>query len=430
MRYLIPILLLFPFSVYAIEKPATQKKGADLVVSVGKFNDTVSYDTYSKWMLPKSKLISDKNYRSEIENTSYCPEEDEIFCSLYLTEKQKNQFKIQYVTTINSDEIIKYIEDLARKTDSAPMDATFSMENGQVSTFSPEQNGLKLDTEKSLPIFLKLFSENQILNETQNISLPFETIKPLVTASEINNIGISSLIGEGKSNFKGSPANRVHNIKTSLARFNGILIKPGEEFSFVKFLGDVDAEHGYLPELVIKKDKTEPEFGGGICQVSTTIFRAAIYSGLEITARRNHAYAVSYYSPVGMDSTIYIPKPDLRFKNNTPGYILVQPKIIGTELIFGFYGTDDGRKVEVDVPTITESNPDRSMKTVFTQKVIKSDGSILINDTFRSSYDSPYKYPHPGDAMLTAKPENWNSDEWDAYKNAYKEANPSIKKKK
>jgi vancomycin resistance protein YoaR len=431
MRYLIPILLLFPLGVFAAEKPTPKEDlGADLSIVIGSYNDIVTYSTYSKWTNPASSLIIDKNYNSEIENIDKCPENSVIFCDLYFSQRDRYHLKATSTTSIDQIEIKKYLEDLARKTDSDPTDATFSIENGQVSTFSQEQDGHKLNIEKSLEVLVEIFLKNPLPKETLTATLPFETTKSKVTTSEINNLGISTLIGQGSSNFKGSPANRIHNIKTAVARFKGILIKPGEEFSFVKVLGDVDAERGYLPELVIKKDKTEPEFGGGICQVSTTAFRAALYSGLEITARRNHAYAVSYYSPVGMDSTIYIPKPDLRFMNNTPSYILIQPEINGTELIFNFYGTDDGRKTEIETPIITESNPDKSMKTVFTQKVTRSDGSILINDTFRSSYDSPYKYPHPGDAMLSAKPENWNSDEWDVYKKAYKEANPTIKKKK
>jgi len=183
----------------------------------------------------------------------------------------------------------------------------------------------------------------------------------------------------------------------------------------------VDGEHGYLPELVIKNNVTEPEFGGGICQVSTTAFRAAIYSGLKITARKNHAYPVSYYNPQGMDSTVYVPNPDLRFINNTPNYILIQTKIVGTQLIFDFYGTDDGRKTTVDGPYTTDKQPDGSLKAHFTQHVIDKDGKEFIDDIFNSAYGSPYKFPHPGGPTLATKPANWSDDEWKNYKNTLKD---------
>ena len=414
----------------AKEQPVkTNGAGADLTVAIGEYREIVPYLTYSRWTVPNSTLIIDRQYISELENTSRCPENSPFFCALYLTEHNRMHLRASSKNSLDEEQIKQYLKALAAKTDTEPSNATFSIENGQVTAFSTETNGRKLSIDQGLERLSVLFSQKAILTESQEISLPFDVIKPSITTAEANNLGISKMIGQGKSNFKGSTASRIHNIKTAMTRFNGILIKPNEEFSFVQNLGEVDGEHGYLPELVIKKDNTEPEFGGGICQVSTTMFRAAIYGGLKITARRNHAYPVSYYNPQGMDSTIYVPKPDLKFINNTPGVILVQTSITGTELTFSFYGTDDGRKVEVDGPHITESNPDRSIKTIFTQKVTDANGSMLFEDTFKSSYDSPYKYPHPGDPMLSIKPTNWTESEWDAYKDSYKAANPLQKKR-
>jgi vancomycin resistance protein YoaR len=171
-----------------------------------------------------------------------------------------------------------------------------------------------------------------------------------------------------------------------------------------------------VPELVIKNNKTEPEFGGGICQVSTTVFRAALQSGLKITERKNHAYAVQYYKPYGLDATIYIPKPDLQFKNNTPGAILLVPQIDGMRLTFSMFGTSDGRTTVIDGPHILESNPDGSMKTVFTHTVTDTSGQTFINDSFWSNYKSPSLFPHPGDEIFTVKPKGWSERQWREYK--------------
>ena len=128
---------------------------------------------------------------------------------------------------------------------------------------------------------MEILSENLSsggpFQETKEIELPYTTTEPKIKSSRASSLGINTLIGEGVSNFRGSPKNRIFNINVATEKFNGVLISPGEEFSFVKTLGEVDGEHGYAPELVIKKDKTEPEFGGGICQVSTTAFRAATF---------------------------------------------------------------------------------------------------------------------------------------------------------
>jgi len=156
----------------------------------------------------------------------------------------------------------------------------------------------------------------------------------------------------------------------------------------------VGPKEGYLPELVIKKGETIPEYGGGLCQVSSTAFRGAVQAGLEITERQNHAYPVRYYSPQGTDATIYPPHPDLRFKNNTPAYILIQTKIKGNKLYFEFYGSDDGRKVELIGPKTYDKKEDGSMKAVWTEKVSDKDGNPVLEKKFYSIYKSPALYPH------------------------------------
>lgn len=388
-------------------------KTTAITLNVDQFSDTISNDVLDSWVTHSNAYSLSSSVKSEFENTNYCPV-SKLFCEITLTRTSRSFLHLSPQTVLHTDLIKAHLEDLARKVNRDPMDAKFKVEDGKVATFSEAQDGITLDVEKSLALISETLNKNNF-ESPQTIALPFDSKKSTTNYADVNNMGISSLIGEGTSNFKGSPVNRIKNIKVAIARFDGVLIKPGEEFSFVKTLGDVDQEHGYFPELVIKQGVTEPEFGGGICQVSTTAFRAAIYSGLKITARRNHAYPVSYYNPQGMDSTVYVPNPDLKFVNNTPNYILVQVKIVGTVLTFDFYGTDDGRKTTVDGPYITEKQPDGALKANFTQHVFDKDGKEFINDVFNSSYASPYKYPHPGGPTLSAKPSNWSNDEWKAY---------------
>ena len=389
----------------------------NLTISVGQYSETLSGDTLNKWLIQKTSLGMDSSYKTEFENTAYCPV-SKIFCAFTIPVKNQNHLQLTSQTNLDQAAIKAYLEDLARKVNSDPVDAKFSITDGKVTTFTEEKIGITLDAEKSLQTLISALTSKEL---PAQITLNYDSKKPAINYGEVNNFGISALIGEGTSNFKGSPSNRIHNIKVATDRYNGLLIKPGEEFSFVKALGEVDGDHGYLPELVIKNNVTEPEFGGGICQVSSTAFRAAIYSGLKITARRNHAYPVSYYNPQGMDATVYVPNPDLRFVNNTPGYILIQTKIVGTVLTFDFYGTDDGRKTTVDGPTITERQPDGALKATFTQHVFDKDGKEIIKDIFNSAYNSPYRYPHPGGPTLSAKPANWSSDEWKNYQKMLKD---------
>lgn len=131
-----------------------------------------------------------------------------------------------------------------------------------------------------------------------------------------------------------------------------MLIAPGEEFSLVKALGEIDAAAGYLPELVIKNNRTIPEYGGGLCQVATTIFRSALDSGLNITARQNHSYRVSYYEPAGTDAAVYDPWPDVKFVNDTGNYILIQSRIDKNDIWFDFWGQSDGREATSTTPVV------------------------------------------------------------------------------
>ena len=371
---------------------------------------SVSPTEWHKWVIAKNGLIIDSQYVSEIEPSNPCA--NDLLCYWLNLATNGKHVKRSFALKVDQESLRQFISDLSRQVNHDPVDARFQVENGLVSVFSLSSPGLILDEEKSLIKIEDALFQN---NLTSPLELSFNETKPQVDSNNVDNLGIRSLIGEGQSNFAGSPKNRIFNIKVATGRFNGVLISPNEEFSFVKTLGEVDADHGYLPELVIKKDKTEPEFGGGICQVSTTAFRAAVNSGLKITARKNHAYPVSYYNPQGFDSTVYIPRPDLRFINNTPGYILIQTKIEGTILTFDFYGTDDGRKINIIGPKILEKNSDGSMKTTLTQEVYDKSDTLIFSDVFNSSYDSPSKYPHPGE-VLTQKPDSWSDAEWRKYK--------------
>lgn len=263
-----------------------------------------------------------------------------------------------------------------------------AMSDGKITVVNPGTTGKILDITKAIDLIKQNISNISIATQ---LNLPQKDAQPL-TLEKLSEMGIDTLLTSGQSNFSGSTTSRIHNIKIGASKFDGMLIAPGGEFSFTTQIGIVDASTGYLPELVIKNNKTVPDYGGGLCQVSTTLFRAAVLSGLKITERHPHAYPVRYYDPQGFDATVYIPSPDLRFVNNTTGYILIQSRIEGKKLYFDVFGKDEGKEVKIIGPTITEKNPDGSMKTTLTQQVWQS-GTIISSQTFNSSYNSPSLYP-------------------------------------
>lgn len=288
------------------------------------------------------------------------------------------------------EKIKDYLVSLSLILNREPIDAKLTIKNNKVIAFTLSKQGIKVEIQDNISIL-----SQELLNPLtgKEIELKINLTQPKITTNSINNMGITALLAKGVSDFSGSPANRIHNIGIGAARFNGVLIKPGEEFSFNNILGEIGPEQGYKPELVIKKDKTIPEYGGGLCQVSTTTFRAAVNAGLEITQRYPHAFPVKYYNPQGFDATIYPPFPDLKFINNTPAYILIQTKIEGFVLTFEFYGTNDNRKVVIDGPYQYDIKEDGSMKAKLTQKVYDKNGNLFVDKTFNSTYKSPNLYP-------------------------------------
>jgi len=179
-----------------------------------------------------------------------------------------------------------------------------------------------------------------------------------VSSDNVDSLGIKELISESTSFFKGSSQGRVHNIALSASKFDGVVVPPGQIFSFNQHLGPVTAEAGFDESLIIFGNRTTVGVGGGVCQVSTTVFRAAFFGGFELVERWAHGYRVSWYeigAEPGLDATIYTPDVDFKFRNDTENHILIQTETdedAGT-LTFKFYGTPTERQVIVSEPVIT-----------------------------------------------------------------------------
>lgn len=406
----------FSFLFLVPEAAFAASKTPSVTISAGRFQEALAPEVVSGWLHLDTKQIQNRNYQSEIETPVFCLTNTD-FCSFTNSVRSQAHTQILLEQEVDTAGIKTYLETLGTKVNMPAEDAVFAGdEKNNVYVKTADKPGQELDAEASLVAIENALKENESNDLT--ITLPIATSEATFKSSDLERLGLKELIGEGHSNFAGSPKNRVYNIRRALQQFSGVIVKPGEEFSFVKYLGEVDGTTGYLPELVIRNNKTEPEFGGGICQVSSTVFRAAIYSGLKITERRNHSYAVQYYKPYGMDATIYVPRPDFKFVNNTPGAIFMQPEISGSDLTFRFFGTRDGRTTSVDGPHILEKNDDGSIKkTVFTQIVKDAEGKEMITESFTSNYKSPALFPHPGDenTVLTEKPKDWSGKQWKEY---------------
>ncbi len=251
----------------------------------------------------------------------------------------------------NETKLDDLLDNLTKNLNIPVQEALFQFTGGRVTEFKPSHSGRQLNIAQTKKLFTDSFT--QVTGHTnQNIAirLPLDTIKPLFTTENVNTFGIKSLIGSGHSEFLGSAPERIHNVVLAAANLNGILIPPGSVFSFNDAVGDISKTTGFLQAYVIQNGRTVLGDGGGVCQVSTTLFRAALDAGLTILERHAHDYRVHYYEEggykPGLDATVFAPSFDLKFKNNTPAYILIQTKtdINNLKLTFDLYGTSDGRQ--------------------------------------------------------------------------------------
>jgi len=249
-----------------------------------------------------------------------------------------------------TQEAIKiFLSNFDKTIDSPPVDPKLTIVSGLVSVAVASKKGRVVETEVSSAAILAALKSNQT-----EASLTIVDKEPVISEKNLSSLGIKEMIGRAETSFAGSTANRKINIANGVSILSSALIKPGEEFSTVQNLGTVDDTTGFLPELVIKDNKSVPEFGGGLCQVATTLFRSALNAGLKISARQNHSHRVGYYEPpVGLDATIYLPKPDLKFLNDTPGSILLQGRIEKNKVIFELWGTSDGRSSTLSEPVLS-----------------------------------------------------------------------------
>lgn len=250
----------------------------------------------------------------------------------------------------DSEKIRSYLEEVvAPKVLVRPDSPRYELVDGKVAAFAEPVTGIELDVDASLTMLRSSLEEGA---SSPSLTLPVtETVPPPTDIP--GDLIIKERVAKAETDFRGSPTNRRKNISVGMSKINGIVIPAGETFSLLKVLAPIDKEGGFLPELVIKGTKTTPEYGGGLCQVSTTLFRAVSYAGLPVTSRRNHSYRVSYYEPpVGFDATIYDPAPDFTFVNDTGAPILIQASVKGTKARVSLWGTKDGRTVEVDQPTV------------------------------------------------------------------------------
>lgn len=311
--------------------------------------DPTISDSEAEILRARAEKLIDKSIKLTFNNEEFLLEEEDLFSFL----SPNGGYKKADVV----------IEEIAIKLNREPQNPIFVFKSDRVVEFAPAKEGIKLNSQKlSEAIIEKLANLEASEDKTADIEIPVDVAAPDITTEEVNNLGIKELIGRGSSRFSGSIPSRIHNIGLASSHFNGVLVAPGEIFSFNDVLGDVSAYTGYKQAYIIKDGRTVLGDGGGVCQVSTTLFRAILASGLPVVERRAHSYRVAYYeqgSPPGLDATVFSPTTDLKFQNDTPSHILIQTIFDSgnNSLVFEIYGNYDGRVATTTKPLVYGVTP-------------------------------------------------------------------------
>ncbi|HZY45365.1 MAG TPA: VanW family protein [Anaerolineae bacterium] len=329
--------------------------------------------------------------------------------NLLKVERSADGSQLQF--TFDADKLKNGLADLAQQINREPEDArfTFNDDTHQLDIIQTAIIGRQINIDTTLQRMTQALIDGQ-----HHIIIALTLAQPeFGDNAKAADLGITQLIASESTFYAGSSAERMTNIAAAAARFHSIIVKPGETFSFDHFLGDVSLDTGYAEALIIANGRTIKGVGGGVCQVSTTAFRAAFTAGFPIIERWPHAYRVGWYERgfgPGLDATVFSPDVDFKFKNDTPYHLLIETysNNVTGKLTFKFYSTSDGRSVNVSAPVtenvvphgpdIFEDDPTLAVGTkkqvdyavdgadVTVKRTVTRNGSIVSEDTVFTRY--------------------------------------------
>ncbi len=343
--------------------------------------------------------------------------------------------KAEMQVGLNPAALRQTLAELKTFVDRFPANArfTFNDATAQIEPISASNVGRSMDVEASIVAINDALARGEH-TVTLSVAEQQPAVADTATGAEL---GIVQLIQQQTTYFYGSSSERIQNIKAAAERYHGLLVAPGETFSMGSVLGDVSLENGFAEALIIYGGRTIKGVGGGVCQVSTTLFRTVFFAGFPVVERYSHAYRVSYYEMdasgavdtafAGMDATVYFPLVDFKFVNDSPSWLLMETYVdeAARTITWKLYSTSDGRSVTWDttgpsniVPPpepVFEENPDLNRNQikevdhaaqgadVNVTRTVWINGQIYFSDQFQTHYQ-------PWQAVCQYGPETENPE--------------------
>ncbi len=298
--------------------------------------------------------------------------------------------QIQVEVRIDKSKLSDVIHFIADRVQRPPRNAEVTLVDGEIQ-IKPGETGLSVDIPKATQ-----FAAAALANPlTTRVDLPWEEEPPSITTADV--ASFDTILGQYTTKFRPWEVGRTHNLKLASSKLDNTLIRPGEIFSLNATRGPTSAEAGYREAYIYRNGRVEPAIGGGICQVASTIYNAALRAGLEIIERANHMFTVDYV-PLGLDATVYYGVRDLKFRNDLEHPVLLKVKVEGNRLSAWIIGnSSDQREVKIQrwgfttTPFRVIEKPDPSLKpgqrkidqkghnghTVHVRITVLKDGKVL-----------------------------------------------------
>ena len=344
----------------------------------------------------------------------------QVLANMIGVQQVKDGDKTDVQVTLDPNALHQILAGIETQVDRQASNAKFHFNDatGQLVALSPSQTGRTLDVDASLKAI-----QDAVLQGQHTVPLVIHETQPtLPDSATAQQLGITQIVSQQTTYFWGSSDARIQNITTAASRFDGVLVAPGETFSMGQAMGDISLDNGFAEALIIYGGQTIKGVGGGVCQVSTTLFRTVFYGGYPVVERIPHAYRVDYYEETssgsdnstlaGMDATVYFPLVDFKFTNDSAYWILMETNVdLGSRsLTWKFYSTPDGRKVTWNttgpqniVPAPNPSfvvnsdlNPGQMTQTdwaangadVDVTRTVTKNGSTYFQDEFKTHYQA------------------------------------------
>ncbi|PGK45845.1 vancomycin resistance protein [Bacillus anthracis] len=332
-------------------------------------NDKQTYTWKDLGINYKEKDIIDKIFKEQEGNAM----------NRYKMRKQaeSGELKRDYKLTpqLNTTAYESFMKDKYNSALKNPINAELSIE-GTTVNISQSQNGEKIDKGK-----LTDLTTQAITTGTSDVTLPVTLLKPERSTEDIQKMGIKEVIAEYSTPMAGRNGNQSYNVNKSANTLSGVIVAPDETFSFNGRVGITDAAHGYKSAAVYSQGKVIQSAGGGVCQVSSTLYSAALRADLGIVSRSNHSMPVNYL-PLGQDAAVADYGPDLKFKNNTGNHIYIQAFSNGGSITTRIFGTNTGKNVEVSSQVVSRTG---DKITAVTYKKVTQNGEVLSNGQISKS---------------------------------------------